>query len=182
MRYDSVAAMGRTVRHLLAASGLGLTLASSAAAGGGETYDDPFAYCRAVGTVDTPDDRYDGPAMPDLLARKLRAAVGAPDDAPLGLFREGATWRCMDGAVFACTVGANLPCATKADPGRTPSEPMRQFCREQPEGAVIPAVVTGRATVYAWRCAGGEAVPEGTPRAIDPAGFLADIWYRLEPD
>lgn len=182
MTIEGTAAWRAAVRHLLTVAGLGLALVSPALAGGAETYDDPFAYCRAVGTVDAPDDRYDGPAIPDLLAEKLRAAVGAPEDAPLGLFREGAIWRCMDGAVFACTVGANLPCATKADSGRTPSEPMRQFCREQPDAPVIPAVVTGRATVYGWRCAGGEAVAEGPPRAIDSAGFLADIWYRLEPD
>lgn len=171
----------RALRHLILACGLGLGAAPPPAAAGGTTYDDPFAYCAAVGTLDAPGPDYDGPAMPDVLARKLKAAAGAPADAPLGPFREGASWRCMAGEVYACTVGANLPCMTKADLGREPAAAVRAFCRERPDAAVVPAVVTGRATVYAWRCAQGEAVIDGPPRAVDPAGFLADIWYRLKP-
>ncbi len=172
----------RALLLLPAAGCVAILMASRPAAAGGATYDDPFEYCAAVGTVDRPGPPYSGPAMPDRLARKLKAATGAAADAPLALFREGAFWRCMDGQVFACTVGANLPCMTKADPGREPAAAVRDFCREQPEAEAVPAVVTGRATIHAWRCAAGQPVIEGAPRAVDAAGFLADIWYRLEPD
>lgn len=174
-------------RCALAAAMLAASIAASiaaaplpAAAGGAEAtaYDDPFAYCAAVGTIDAPDERYAGAAMPEVLARKLRTASGAPADAPLAPFREAAFWRCLDGEVYACTVGANLPCTTKADLSRAPSAAMEAFCRETPE-APVPAVVTGRTTVYNWRCAGGRPVIEGAPRAVDAAGFFADIWYRL---
>lgn len=172
----------RTLLLLTAAGWIAAGLMSRPASAGGTTYDDPFDYCAAVGTVDRPGSPYSGPAMPDMLARKLKAATGASVDAPLALFREGAFWRCMGGEVFACTVGANLPCMTKADSSREPSPAVRDFCREQPDAEVVPAVVTGRATIYAWRCAAGQPVIEGAPRAVDAAGFLADIWYRLQPD
>lgn len=177
-----VLAAGCLVAGWLVAGCLVPGWASPAEAGGAASYDDPFAYCAAVGTVDAPGPPYDGPPTPELLVRKLKAASGAPAEAPDALFREAASWRCMEGAVYACTVGANLPCTTKADPGREPDAAMRAFCDEQPEGTVLPAVVTGRATIYAWRCSGGEAVAEGPPKAVDAAGFLADIWYRLAPD
>lgn len=180
----SIARRTRDLRLLLllTAGLLGAGLAPLSAVAGGATYDDPFAYCAAVGTIDAPDSRYDGSAMPEVLAQKLKAASGAPADAPLAPFQEAAFWRCMGGAVYACTVGANLPCMTKADTGRDPGPAVRDFCREQPDAAVVPAVVTGRATVYAWRCSGGQPVIEGPPKAVDQAGFLADIWYRIAPD
>src|SRR5215213_4012987 len=40
---------------------------------GGETYSDPFAYCAAVGTLDEPDARYTGEAVPDVIAEGIRA-------------------------------------------------------------------------------------------------------------
>lgn len=172
----------RSPRSPAIAACLAAGIASFPAVAGGTTYDDPFAYCAAVGTIDQPDSRYAGPAMPERLALKLREASGAPADAPIAPFREAAFWRCMGGEVYACTVGANLPCTTRADTGREPGAATRAFCREQPDAAFVPAVVTGRATVHAWRCSGGEPVIEGAPKAVDPAGYLADIWYRIEPD
>ena len=68
---------------------------------------DPFAYCAAVGTADTPGPRYTGPAMPEAVARGLGAALGAPAHAPLDPFLEQSVWRCMGGEVYACTFGAN---------------------------------------------------------------------------
>jgi hypothetical protein len=73
------------------------------------SFSDPFAYCAAAGTADTPDVRYTGPRMPDSLAQGLKKASGASADAPIEMFTTGAYWRCMDGKVYACTIGANLP-------------------------------------------------------------------------
>src|SRR5262245_13157192 len=87
-------------------------------------YDDPFAYCAAVGNVDAPDARYAGPVMPVAIAEGLRRAFRAPADAPLEMFTRSSFWRCMDGKVYACSVGANLPCQARADTDRTPSQPI----------------------------------------------------------
>jgi hypothetical protein len=139
---------------------------------------DPFAYCAAVGTTDAPDARYQGPAMPEAVIRGLRRAIGAPADAPDTAFASS-FWRCMDGKLYACTVGANLPCQTKADPSRVPTAAMRVFCVAQPEADAIPAATTGRATVYAWRCRGGAPVIERQVTQIDPRGYQANIWYEI---
>jgi hypothetical protein len=88
----------------------------------------------------------------------------------------------MAGNVYAsCTVGANLPCSEKADTSRSPTAAMTAFCRDEPEADGIPMVVTGRATVYAWRCAGGAPTIERRIATLDARGYLANIWYEVRP-
>ena len=74
----------------------------------------------------------------------------------------------MDGMVYACTVGANLPCQERAD-----------MSRNHPQAEVIPAVITGRATVYEWKCAND--MPEVVRQFAQPnaRGFLSNIWYAI---
>ena len=144
-----------------------------------ERFEDPFVYCAAVGTIDAPDARYAGPTMPEAVARGLRAALGMPESAPLRLFGRHAIWRCMAGKVYACTFGANLPCGAKADTSTSPTPAMIGFCRENPGADAIPMVVTGRATVYAWSCAGAIPAIERQLAAPDARGFLANIWYEI---
>ncbi len=86
------------------------TPTTAAPAAQAASYADPFSYCATVGTIDTPDSRYTGPAIPDSVAQGLKNASGASADAPLDIFKNGTYWRCMDGKVYACFVGANLPC------------------------------------------------------------------------
>lgn len=141
---------------------------------------DPAAYCRAVGTIDAPDARYAGPAMPDWIARGLMAALHAPASAPLSAFRHGA-WRCLDGAVLACATGANIPCDSKADASREPSAGARRFCGQNPTAAVVPAYAAGRATIFDWRCTAG--VPSITRQilTVDAAGYPAAFWHVVKP-
>lgn len=144
------------------------------------TYDDPFAYCAAVGTIDSPDARYTGPKMPDSIVQGMIAkgivSVDAPPD-----FQENAVWRCMNGHVWACHFGANLPCQEKADTSQTPTSEMDDFCKANPGTDVIPAAVTGRATVYEWKC--NSTKPEVARQAfqVDSQGYLANFWYELLP-
>jgi hypothetical protein len=87
----------------------------------------------------------------------------------------------MDGEVYACTFGANLPCAAKADTRTEPSAAVSEFCRQNPGAEVIPMAVTGRATVFEWRCADGRPTIVRQFAQPDAAGYLADIWYQIEP-
>ncbi len=155
--------------------------ASPSAATGQAQFTDPFAYCAAVGVVDAPDARYTGPEAPEAVVNGLREVLGTPDDAPMEPFVAGTFWRCMDGRVWACFVGANLPCTTKADTSRTPTPDMADFCKANPNSDFIPAYVTGRATVYEWRCTNG--APEIVKQLVEPdaEGFLANIWYEISP-
>jgi len=93
----------------------------------------------------------------------------------------GSCWRCMNGSVYGCFVGANLPCQAKADTSRTPTQEEKDFCAQNPNADVIPMVVTGRETVYEWRCTNG--VPEITRQFDQPdaRGFLSRIWYEISP-
>jgi hypothetical protein len=143
------------------------------------TYSDAFAYCAAVGTIDTPDSRYTGPKMPDAVAQGLKKASGAAPDAPMELFTDNAFWRCADGKVLACTVGANLPCMEKASTDRTPTQEEKDFCQANPAAEVIPAAVTGRATVYEWRCTNGAPEIVQQFAQVDAQGYLKDIWYGI---
>jgi hypothetical protein len=145
------------------------------------TYTDPFAYCTAVGTIDSPGPDYTGTQVPASVAEGLRKALNAPDT-PLDVLENGSFWRCMDGNVYACFVGANLPCETKADTNRTPTQAETDYCNQNPSSDFIPAVVTGRATVYEWRCTDG--APEIVKQITQPdaQGFLSDIWYKIAPN
>ncbi len=142
------------------------------------TYTDPFIYCACVGTVDAPDARYSGPVLPDSIIASLGKALNVPTDTPI---IKNSFWRCMDGKVYGCTVGANLPCTEKANTSRTPDQPMLDYCKQNPSAEVIPAAVTGHNLIYEWRCT------DGTPQIVrqvataDARGFLSNIWYELAP-
>jgi hypothetical protein len=137
---------------------------------------DPFAYCAAVGDADAPDARYAGPAVPDAIAIGLSKQLEILGRLPDKLIQ----WRCMGGQVFACTVGANLPCG-QANTSSTPTAEMDKFCAETPNTEEIPAAVTGHDTIYTWRCAKG--VPEIISQVfkVDLRGFIANFWYLIPP-
>lgn len=147
----------------------------------GEAFTDPFAYCAAVGTVDAPDGRYAGPRLPQPIVDGLLRLQLVMADAPSEIIGHAA-WRCMEGKVLACHFGNNIPCLEKADTGRTPTFAMREFCAADPASEVIPAYVTGRATVYQWRCTGGAPVIVKQLLTPDPRGFLAEFWHEVNPE
>jgi hypothetical protein len=145
-------------------------------------FTDPFAYCSAVGTIDEPDARYTGPKTPEAIVKGLRKALETPDDTPMDPFLAGTYWRCMDGKVWACFVGANLPCWSKANTDRTPTSDMEDFCKQNPTSDFIPMAVTGHDTVYNWSCKDG--VPEAGEQFVKPdaQGFLSNIWYEISSE
>jgi Tol biopolymer transport system component len=145
-----------------------------------KTYSDPFAYCAAVGTIDTPDARYTGPQISDEIINGYKIAAGLQASTePMEMFRETTIWRCMDSQVYACNFGANLPCDSKANTDKTPSQAMEDFCKANQDSDFIPMSVTGHDTIYSWHCV------KGTPEVleqianVDAAGYLANIWYPI---
>ena len=144
------------------------------------TYTDPFAYCAAVGAIDAPGAAYTGPQVPEAVAQGLQTALNAPDT-PLDVLQNGSSWRCMDGEVYACFVGANLPCDAKANTDRTPTQDETDFCVQNPNADILPAAVTGRETVFEWRCRNG--APEIVRQLFQPdaRGFLSEVWYKIGP-
>ena len=141
-------------------------------------YDEPFAYCTAVETIDAPDQRYTGPKMPDSIIAGMIKQGLVSADAPQE-FKQNAVWRCMNASVWVCHFGANLPCLEKADLSQTPTPELEEFCTTNPSSDIIPAAVTGRATVYAWKCNEGKPEIGQQIFQIDPQGYLANFWYEL---
>ena len=145
------------------------------------SYDDPFAYCAAVGTIDAPDARYAGPQMPDSIVQAMIQQGIVSADAPLE-FQQNAVWRCVNNGVMVCHFGANLPCQEKADTSEVPNSAMEDYCRANPSADIIPASETGRATVYEWACQDGKPEVVRQILSSDAQGFLADFWYELAPE
>ncbi len=148
-------------------------------------FTDPFAYCAAIGTIDQPEVSFgtaNNPGVPEVIARGLKQASQAPDDAPLEPFQQNAYWRCMDGKVYACFVGANIPCWSQADVSQTPNEAMVAYCQENAQAEFIPAAVTGHETVYEWRCTDGSPTIVRQVLEVDEQGYPVNFWYEIQPN
>lgn len=148
-----------------------------------KVFSDPFDYCASVGTIDAPDSRYTGDPVPDAVINGFKKAAGLEASTePMDMFKKTTSWRCMDGKVVACNVGANLPCSSKADTNKTPTQAMQDYCSANPGSDFIPMSVTGHATIYSWHCAkdGAELLKQIVD--VDAAGYLANIWYAISPN
>lgn len=143
-------------------------------------FHDPFRYCAAVENADRPGSGWAGPAVPPAIVAGMERE-GLLQGVPEPQIERGVFWRCMDGGVEVCFVGANIPCSEKADTRRTPSPKVAAYCKANPEAKDLPAYVTGRTTLYAWSCAGGQAQITATLMEPDARGFLAAFWKRLTP-
>jgi hypothetical protein len=138
---------------------------------GGTASADPFGSCKAAGTRDSVRP------LPRELKSAAAAALGLPDGAADSA---GYFWRCMDGAVYVCAVGANIPCQSRADAGRR-NAGAEAYCREKPDAEFVPAYATGRRTIYQWRCVSGTAMRGKAAMRVDRRGFQAEFWRRLLP-
>jgi hypothetical protein len=132
--------------------------------------EDPVQYCRRVGTDDTLRP------LPASLVPQFLRQFGL--HMPAEYAQRTGYIRCDGGKVLGCSVGANLPCG--------PSDTRRDipgadaWCRENHDPDVIPAYVTGHASIYAWQCQGGRAVPVRQVAHPDDRGFIAEYWKRLD--
>jgi hypothetical protein len=147
-----------------------------------ETYSDPFAYCAAIGQVDAPDAIYTGPQMPDELFKDyLRAAGLDPNTAYPDVFKQMTIWRCMDHKVYACNFGANIPCDSKANTDKNPTQAMFDYCKQFPDEAFIPMSVTGHNVIYSWHCV--KDAPEILEQIdiVDAAGYQSSFWQLVGP-
>ncbi len=136
---------------------------------------DPFGYCARIGTIDTPAGG--ASPVPPSLEPRVRAALHLAADAPFkpSMFY----WRCMQGAVYVCDTGANIPCETKANRAHH-NAGAEEFCRTHTDLASVPAFATGHATVYAWSCVAGHAVRGKVLAPLDRRGYRSDFWHRID--
>jgi hypothetical protein len=144
-----------------------------------QTFNDPFAYCSAVTTIDRPDASFTGDKMPEAVLDALMKLTDVSPDAK-DWVRNGSIWRCMDGKVYACFVGANLPCGAKANVDKTPTAAEVDFCTTNPASDGIPAAVTGHETIYDWFCKDGKPAIRAEGFHVDARGYIAEIWYAID--
>jgi len=98
-------------------------------------------------------------------------AKGAPEESQL---ETQANYRCMNGKVLACFVGANLPCAKMNAQRDNPGAD--EFCKTNPNEGVVPAFATGHDAVYSYKCQNGKAVVIDAVWALDKRGFATKLW------
>ncbi len=114
--------------------------------------------------------------LPVALAPAVRAAFGLT--MPAAQVVRGTVVRCVDGQVWACNLGADLPCG-KANESRGLPRAGRQWCTANPDADYVPAYITGQDTVWRWRCVHGVARAGGPAAATDARGFLSRYWRRI---
>lgn len=148
----------------------------------GKTYDSPYDYCKAVGTIDAPGKEYTGPPVPESIAKALKKAWGSPESAPLDSFIRGTFWRCMDGKVYACNIGANIQCEEKADVSKDPTQAMKDYCKGNAGSDFIPMYVTGHSTIYEWRCDGTTPFAGKSFAEVDKQGYQTGMWYEISTE
>jgi hypothetical protein len=147
---------------------------ATSATSASETASDPFAYCASAGDVDAP-----GVKAPEAVLKGLQKAAGISADIPTDVLQNGTAWRCMNGKVYACFVGANLPCESKANTSRTPTDAELEYCKANPTADLIPAATTGHDTVFEWHCVLGAPQVAKQVYQVDPRGYIAEIWYAI---
>ncbi len=142
-----------------------------------ERYTDPFAYCRAVGTVSRPDARYKGPEVPTSLAAALEFLPGTPG-------MDHVEWRCAKGNVLGCVSTQASFCSplTDAEKSRTPTTEMVKYCRERPNSSPVPSGIVGYNNLYQWRCEGANPVIGREVNTIDDQGYNASLWKAVSED
>jgi hypothetical protein len=130
----------------------------------------PKILCEHVGTDDTAR-----PIPQDLVpAMNAAFAMRMPDREVMNT----SVFRCAEGHVLVCTVGANLPCG-KADTSRAPNPAIERWCRDNQDASVVPAAATGHDTIYEWRCSAGRPQIVRQTLHVDPRGFVAEFWKKL---
>lgn len=132
----------------------------------------PEAFCRSAGTDDTLRP------IPQSLVPAAVTLFGL-SAMPAEQVERGTFFRCYEGRVLVCNVGANLPCG-KANTSRDLAG-ADTWCKGNPDSDFIPMYVTGHDTIYRWRCAAAKAEITDTVFKVDARGFIAELWKPASP-
>lgn len=114
--------------------------------------------------------------LPAALTQKVVKAFHLHDIKPKDV-QQLTVARCMDGHIYACFVGANLPCG-KADTS-TNNPAITAWCKDNSQSDFVPAYVTGHDSAYNWRCTNGQANIQPPSAVLDARGFFVAYWRRI---
>lgn len=116
-------------------------------------------------------------SLPAMLVPNVEKAFDLHNIKP-GQVQKLTVARCMGGRVYACFVGANLPCG-KADTATNKPDIM-SWCKNNPNTDFVPAYITGHDTAYIWRCSDGQPRIEAPSAGLDVSGFFREYWRRVD--
>ena len=141
-----------------------------------EQYRDPFAYCRAVrdmggGEGGVADDKYLGTQPPPEVVAALERKLG-------GNMSADATWRCMEGRVYACFLGASGRACRQAATSDDQWRAIREVCASNPNLEFVPNSINYSAA--SWRCVGGRPVVDES-FTVDQRGYIFGSWVEVLP-
>jgi len=131
-------------------------------------HESPRAYCARIGTDDTLR------TPPASLAPAIRRLF----DIRGQYAAKAAYYRCADGAVKVCFVGANLPCGKANTSKNLPA--VARWCETHPDTESIPLYVTGHDSLYSWHCVGAKAATSASRGALDARGFFEQYWKTVK--
>ena len=131
----------------------------------------PAALCSRVRT----DDELR--AIPSELVPAVNAVLGT--SMPAREVIAAAVFRCDQGHVMVCATGANRSCGP-ANARPIPRRGLVQWCHDNPDAAMVPAVASGHDTIYAWRCRAGAAHIARRVLTRDARGFIAEFLRVLQ--
>ena len=109
----------------------------------------------------------------------IQATGGQETEEVLTAFMSNSVFRCADGKVLACTIGANLPCLEKLNLDQTPSQEITDFCAANPNADNAPMAVTGHNSTYEWGCKDTKPTIIQQIAEPDAQGFMKGIWYPI---
>lgn len=132
-----------------------------------DSFDDPFEYCAAAGSVDRPGPHYTGPSVPEAIVN-----LG-------GTFADQANtiWRCMDGLVWACVALNTTACQRAPWLGPPPkwlsNSELVRWCNENPNSEIIPG------THAMGTCSGSMPAVAKGKYSLDGRGYAVTEWVRI---
>ena len=124
----------------------------------------PRTHCASVGTDDTLL------TPPPSLAPAIRRLFNIRGHYEA----KAAYYRCADGAVKVCFVGANLPCGKANTRKNLPA--VARWCETHPDTESIPLYVTGHDLLYSWHCVGAKVTTGAPVGTLDGRGFFENYW------
>lgn len=143
----------------------------------GTTFEDPWQYCNAVGTINSYGKEYTGTPSPTVIRELVLEMLNIPEDERAS---HNVIWRCASGQVLGCDASAYQTCLNVYDLNMTPSAIIEEECRKaEMEGVTLPQAVTGSQTPYEWRCIGGVPKITGQGIPVDEQGLNPSIWFPI---
>lgn len=86
-------------------------------------------------------------------------------------------WRCADNEVYICGLGATGRQCGKLNTSVVPNDPIRNYCRKNPNASIVPMVVAG-GYAATWKCQGSNPTITGAS-AVDEQGYVTSAWSKV---